>query len=215
VQDRWYPLTKYRVENFYATFRYGPDGERQWFDFRLAPSAYGMKMDANGNLAIAGYYGGTDIYIEYIPASTQLVEGSWGRLELHYGVPTYELSESPSFITLDDMGRLQDMEFDGSGNLLLLHTFAPPERSDYHRARISSMAPDGTVTTLWEGFPDGSTESRPGSPSSLDVGFGLAVAEDGTLFVSDPYQHAIYQISPSTGQSTLVAGRPGEAGDSD
>jgi streptogramin lyase len=77
------------------------------------------------------------------------------------------------------------------------------------------MAPDGTATTLWEGFPDGSTMSRPDIPLNDDADFELAVADNGDIFASDPYRHAIYKLDPSTGQSTVIAGEPGEAGNAD
>jgi streptogramin lyase len=54
-----------------------------------------------------------------------------------------------------------------------------------------------------------------GIPLYADVDCGLAVADNGDIFVSDPNQHAIYRIDPSTGQSTLIAGKPGESGNAD
>jgi hypothetical protein len=77
--------------------------------------------------------------------------------------------------------------------------------------RVIKVLPDGTVTTVLNGFPDGSTTPR--MTTTYDTPIGIVVGSDNNLHVADP-NHAVYKIS-SSGQGTLVGGKPGEAGNSD
>ena len=78
--------------------------------------------------------------------------------------------------------------------------------------RITKVTPDGAATVIFDGFPDGSTSSRP--KNDANKGFRVALAATGDFYVSDSYMHAIYKITP-TGKASLIAGKPGEAGSSD
>jgi len=74
--------------------------------------------------------------------------------------------------------------------------------------RIRKIAPDGTVTTLAggaEGFSDGS-----GAAASFNTPSGLALANDGSLFVADTGNNRIRRVTPE-GQVSTVAG-DGNAG---
>ena len=74
--------------------------------------------------------------------------------------------------------------------------------------RIRKVAPDGTVSTLaggTEGFSDGG-----GAAASFNTPSGLALANDGDLFVADTGNNRIRKVTPE-GQVSTVAG-DGNAG---
>jgi len=79
--------------------------------------------------------------------------------------------------------------------------------------RIMKTTPAGVTTVIYQGFPDGSTASRPLTSSGREP-VGMVRAANGDFYISDPHVHAIYKIT-SSGQVSLVAGKPGEAGSSD
>jgi sugar lactone lactonase YvrE len=69
--------------------------------------------------------------------------------------------------------------------------------------RIRKIAPDGTVTTVAggsEGFSDGA-----GAATSFNTPSGLALANDGSLFVADTGNNRIRKVTPA-GEVTTVAG---------
>ena len=76
--------------------------------------------------------------------------------------------------------------------------------ADFHQNAIRRVARDGTVTTIWggtgAGFRDGPTET-----AQMYGPAGVAVAEDGTIYVADARNDAIRRISPD-GIVTTVAG---------
>ena len=72
-----------------------------------------------------------------------------------------------------------------------------------HAHRIRRISPDGIVTTLAggaRGFADG-----PGTRAAFSTPSGLALAQDGTLYVADTGNHAIRRITPD-GQVSTIAG---------
>ena len=76
--------------------------------------------------------------------------------------------------------------------------------ADFHGNAVRRVAPDGTVTTIWGGtgwgFRDGPTET-----AQMAGPLGVAVAENGTIYVADARNDAIRSISPD-GIVTTVAG---------
>ncbi len=79
--------------------------------------------------------------------------------------------------------------------------------------RIMKTTSAGVSTVIYQGFPDGSTASRPLTSSGRKP-VGMVRAANGDFYISDPHVHAIYKIT-SSGRVSLVAGKPGEAGNSD
>jgi sugar lactone lactonase YvrE len=79
-----------------------------------------------------------------------------------------------------------------------------------HAHRIRRISPDGVVTTLAggaRGFADGS-----GTRAAFSTPSGLALAQDGTLYLADTGNHAIRRIAPDGQVSTLAGdGTPGYA----
>ena len=76
--------------------------------------------------------------------------------------------------------------------------------ADYHSNAVRRVARDGTVTTIWggtgPGFRDGPTET-----AQMAGPAGVAVADDGAIYVADARNQAIRRISPD-GIVTTVAG---------
>ncbi|WP_198358708.1 NHL repeat-containing protein [Noviherbaspirillum autotrophicum] len=79
--------------------------------------------------------------------------------------------------------------------------------------RIGKVAPDGTVTTILNGFPNGDNTPRQ-IATDIRANPGIATGKNGELYLADPFDQAIYRIDPS-GQISLVAGKPGKAGNAD
>jgi streptogramin lyase len=94
---------------------------------------------------------------------------------------------------------------DGSGNLYVGDTF---------NATVRKIAPDGTVTTL-AGTPgaEGSTDGT-GNGASFFLPFGVALDNNGNVFVADAYNSTIRKIAPGGVVSTL-AGQAGVRGSTD
>jgi RHS repeat-associated protein len=81
--------------------------------------------------------------------------------------------------------------------------------ADYLNGRVRAVAPDGTITTLAGGgtnypVPDGSlaTNAELRYPTHLDV------AADGSVYVADRGNFAIYRIDPSGRIFTIAGGGP-------
>ncbi len=81
--------------------------------------------------------------------------------------------------------------------------------ADYHNNAVRRVARDGTVTTIWGrtglGFRDGPTET-----AQMSGPAGVAVADDGTIYVADARNHAIRQISPDGVVTTVAGGDPSD-----
>jgi hypothetical protein len=110
--------------------------------------------------------------------------------------------------------------FDAAGNLYLadanyVYNSGTSNTGSYYAVtgfRVLKIAPDGTVTTLLDKFPDGTVTPR--QTASLNNNIGIAAASNGEVYLSDPFDHAIYKMTAG-GVATLIAGKPGEAGNSD
>ena len=86
--------------------------------------------------------------------------------------------------------------------------------ADAYNHTLRRIDADGQVSTA------GGEANRPGhrdgalEQALFDTPVGLAAAADGSLFVSEYFNHTVRRISPD-GQVTTLAGQPGEAGDAD
>jgi hypothetical protein len=117
-------------------------------------------------------------------------------------------------LALDDDGQ---MVYDTAGNLYIANirisiNQGTPMTFSASGMRLMKMTPEGSVSTLLSGFPDGSTAAR--TVTSPRYRTGLAVGANGDIYMADSLDNAIYRISPS-GQATLFAGKPGESGSAD
>lgn len=88
---------------------------------------------------------------------------------------------------------------DGNGNLYI---------ADFANNKIRKIAPNGQVTTL-----AGNPNNNPGSTDGMDTSasfnhpLGVAVDENGYVYVADGYNNKIRKISPA-GLVSTVAGNP-------
>ncbi len=89
----------------------------------------------------------------------------------------------------------RDVVADAAGNLVV---------ADAGNFRMRRIAPDGTVSTLAGSGAFGSADG-PAATATFGLLSGVAVAPDGTVFVTDAVFHRIRQIDPA-GQVTTVAG---------
>jgi hypothetical protein len=117
-------------------------------------------------------------------------------------------------LALDNDGQ---MVYDTAGNLYIANirisiNQGTPMTFSASGMRLMKMTPDGNVSTILSGFPDGSTAAR--TVTSPRYRTGLAVGANGDIYMADSFDNAIYRISPS-GQATLFAGKPGESGSAD
>ncbi|HYD60261.1 MAG TPA: hypothetical protein VEC35_07895 [Noviherbaspirillum sp.] len=175
---------------------------RTVYAFMTAGSATRIATDAQGNLAI-GTYGpmaGMD-YVKIVPKTAQPAEGG-----------------AAGVVDLPVTGSVSNLVYDMAGNLYVVcldHEVLSTSPSSYrvYGMRVLRIASDRTVTTIASGFPDGSAGYTQSTPVG-SVQVGLAADTAGNVYVSNPFNHAIYRIGPGGGH-TLVAGKAGEAGSSD
>jgi len=88
----------------------------------------------------------------------------------------------------------RDLDVDNSGTLYVVDT---------DNRRIRTITPSGAVSTLagsgTTGYLDG-----PGTTARFNAPRGIAVNEDGTVYVADTYNHRIRKITPTGDVSTLA-----------
>jgi hypothetical protein len=176
--------------------------ERTAYSFLTPGSATRVATDAQGNLAIGAYgpLSGMD-YVRLVPKSVQPAEGSVAGV-----------------VDLPVTGSVSNLVYDIAGNLYVVCLdqevlSSAPSSYRVYGMRVLRIAPDRTVTTIASSFPDGSTSYTQSTPIS-SVQVGLAADAVGNVYLSNPFNHAIYRIGPAGGY-TLVAGKAGEAGSSD
>ena len=210
AQGRLYVMLRYR--NLFRVERINADRTTNTI-YYLNTYGYAsyLASDADGNIAVGVVPPDVEVagagqgYIDYVPLSVQSADESHAT-----GIVSWSLD----FAYLSN----GDMAFDPSGNLTIaggrytLSTVDSTVTSDYTAIVIGKVTPNGTLTPFFDGFPNGDN-----TPRQMDAGIyrniGVA-ADNGNLYLSDPFDHAIYRID-SSGQATLVAGMPGEAGSSD
>ena len=93
---------------------------------------------------------------------------------------------------------------DGAGNLYVADSF---------QNTIRKIAPNGLVTTLAGLAGFAGTNDGIGAAARFNTPYGIAVGNDGTVYVADSNNHTIRKILPSGVVTTLAgsAGNPGTA----
>lgn len=161
-----------------------------------------IAADAQGNIAI-GINGPLREMNSFklVPASAQPAEGQAS------GVVDVSVNGNVNNLVYDRMGNLYavTLEWESTGA-------SGPSAYRVFGMRVLRIGPDRTVTTLATGFPDGSESYTQSAITAAQVGLALDAA--GNLYVSNPFNHAIYRLD-GTGRFVLVAGKAGEAGSSD
>ena len=79
---------------------------------------------------------------------------------------------------------------------------------------IRKVAPDGTVSTI-AGTPEEGYADGPAEMARFDGPQGVAVDQEGNVFVADTANHSIRKISRDGAVSTLAGSTEGECGDAD
>ncbi|WP_371867940.1 gluconolaconase [Pseudoduganella rivuli] len=155
----------------------------------LFADPYGVALDANGNVYIAD--GGDANRIRRIAPDgtvTTLAGGAEGYAD---GPAAQARFNTPSGIAIDRQGNLYVAD---TGN----HA-------------IRKITPDGTVSTL-AGSGVAGTADGIGKAAQFNGPVGLAVDDDGTVYVADTYNDTIRKIAPDGVVSTLAGtGVPGDA----
>lgn len=120
------------------------------------------------------------------------------------GLPGYSGDGGPA--TAARIGTPTAIRFDSDGNLY----FA--DRA-YHVVRRIDRG--GTITTVaGRGHPGFSPDGTPASEALLDTPFGLAVAPDGTVYVSDSRNNRVRRVGRDGALETLAGGaQAGDAGE--
>lgn len=201
AQGRLYVLLRYR--NLFRIDRIDPNGSSGTvYSFGTYGEITDFASDAQGNLAIGS--------ISPIPTSSSITRVP------HTAQPTDQ--SSPEVVTqsvhLNPYGK---MAFDAAGNLYIAdakYTLvnSTPAFYEVSGMRVIKVGSDGAVTTILNGFPDGSNGTR--QTSSTVNTIGITVGSNGNVFLADPFDNAVYRLSDS-GEATLIAGKPGESGNSD
>lgn len=216
AQCRIYVDTRYRIIG--AVDRI--DRDRMWtgiISYLTWGSMFGVKSDAQGNLAI-GYSDPSNgkYFIAYLPQSAQPAPPR------PKATGAVSFPDAPGLVFREVGSGLGPMSFDAAGNLYILTTsvvekVAPADANPLGTYTLAAltvrrMAPDGTLTTVFSGVPPGATSeftaSSPWYPSDL------VAAPNGDVIITLPHDHTVYKIDGS-GRATLVAGKNGEAGTSD
>jgi sugar lactone lactonase YvrE len=97
------------------------------------------------------------------------------------------------------------MVFDAAGNVYLVNGVMHC---------IRKVAPDGTISTVaGTGVAGFSGDGGQANLAQLNFPADVAVAPDGTLFISDQFNHCIRKVAPD-GVITTIAGDPGVSGHS-
>lgn len=98
------------------------------------------------------------------------------------------------------------LAIDPAGNLHIAETRG-------HRVR--RLAPDGTITTIaGTGVPGRDGDGGPATDAQLDQPYGLALDDDGTLYIADRGNFCIRAVSPDGTIDTIAGtGHEGLAGD--
>jgi streptogramin lyase len=159
-----------------------------------------LASDAHGNLALGWSIEEVDQSGLYL--MPRLADGSY--------------KETRETVPLQHQN-IEDMVYDAAGNLYLLDArfnWGSANQDDddvttLSEIRVIRFAPDGTATTLFSGLPNPQATNRQSGYHRM----GITVGADGTVYFSDSTDHAIYRLG-ANGEAILVAGKSGEAGNS-
>ncbi|WIE80883.1 NHL repeat-containing protein [Curtobacterium sp. MCSS17_016] len=168
-----------------AGYRDGPAAQAQF------AGAYGLTTDLNGNLYVAD---GDNRVIRKITTD--------GTVTTIAGKPGFSGSTDGPVGT-GTLSAPRELAFDPQGNLIIV------DKSN----RIRRLTPDGALSTVAGDGQPNETDGR-GTAASFNTPTGLAVASDGTIYVSDTYGCTIRRITPS-GDVTTIAGTPNISGTTD
>jgi sugar lactone lactonase YvrE len=150
---------------------------------------YGVAVDEAGNIYIADA-GDNNRIRKLTPggATSTLAGGKEGFAD---GPGAQAMFNTPS-----------GMAIDGKGNLYV---------ADTGNNAIRKVAPDGTVSTLAGSGVAGTADGK-GREAQFNGPVGVAVGDDGVVYVADTYNDAIRRIAPDGTVTTIAgSGAPGDA----
>jgi hypothetical protein len=195
TQGNIYVLEGYTAGN--AILRIDPDkSTHRIYSFPTYVSVKGFAFDSHGNLAIHIFNSSYSSNFLFVPKSEFLPNGS---------------NEHRPIVTALPYSGEGNIVLDSSGNVYMVTTSYSGTRGTYYGSMpLRKIGSDGTVVAL-----PCPREEDCGMHTLVQHGAAsIAMGADDTLYLSDPFNHAIYKYS-QTGQWTLVAGKPGEPGNSD
>jgi sugar lactone lactonase YvrE len=150
---------------------------------------YGVALDAAGNIYIADAGDNNRIRKLTPGGATSTIAG--GKEGFADGPGAQAMFNTPSGIAID-----------AQGNLYV---------ADTGNNAIRKVAPDGTVSTLAGSGVAGTADGK-GREAQFNGPVGVAVGEDGVVYVADTYNDAIRRIAPDGTVSTIAGnGLPGDA----
>jgi sugar lactone lactonase YvrE len=150
---------------------------------------YGVAVDEAGNIYIADA-GDNNRIRKLTPggATSTLAGGKEGFAD---GPGAQAMFNTPSGVAID-----------GKGNLYV---------ADTGNNAIRKVAPDGTVSTLAGSGVAGTADGK-GREAQFNGPVGVAVGDDGVVYVADTYNDAIRRIAPDGTVTTIAgSGAPGDA----
>jgi len=157
---------------------------------------FGVALDRAGRLLITDF-GNSRIRVVGADGAIETFAGN-GRLD-------YSGDGGPALAAA--IGNPRAISVDGAGNVVF---------SDFFSDRIRRIRPDGVITTIaGNGRFRFSGDGGPGPLAHLFAPHGIALARDGTVFVSDTANYRVRAIAPGGASIRTVAGdgRPRFGGD--
>lgn len=160
----------------------------------------GMVSDANGNIFIADVDNHCIRKIEkYVNLGNGQVVSTFAGAMPTPGLPGYGTSGSVDGVsTAARFNKPTDIAIDKDGNFYV---------TDYDNMTIRKISSSGKVTTLagqalTEGFSDGTT----GTTARFGTPWGVAIYNDNSIVVSDPWNTNIRKINIYSGETSTLAG---------
>jgi uncharacterized protein (TIGR03437 family) len=156
----------------------------------------GLAVDAKGNLYIGD---GWNFRVRRVAPD--------GTISTIAGTGVHGASGDAGPASGAQVGVVQSIAVDAQGNLFL---------ADVYNHRVRKIAPSGSITTVAGGYGYGSGGDGGAAESSqLSYPKGLAVDNQGNLFIADAQNHRIRKVTPKGTVSTVAGiGVKGFSGDS-